>query len=147
MDTNASLQAELSAGLLLVSRHWQRLADHALSSYGVSGACTAPLLMIGRSGGGLRQVTLAHQLGMEGPSLVRLLDRLGALGLVRRECDVSDRRANQLWLTEKGQALARQLEDRLVELRGEVLGSLSTDEIGVALKLLDLLRDANDRLT
>ncbi|MEE7547961.1 MarR family transcriptional regulator [Xanthomonas sp. Kuri4-1] len=146
MDTTSSLQTRLSSGLLLASRQWQRLADQALSSYGVSGACTAPLLMIGRAGGGIRQVALAHQLGMEGPSLVRLLDKLCALELVRRESDVSDRRANQLWLTEHGQALARQLEARLVELRREVLGPLSEAEMHVVLKLWGLLADASERL-
>ena len=53
-------------------------ADSRLGSYGISTACTMPLLMIGRSGGGIRQVALAQQLGMEGPSLVRLLDKLCA---------------------------------------------------------------------
>lgn len=145
MDTPSSL-AQLSAGLLLASRQWQRLVDHALSEFGISGACTSPLLLIGRSGGGIRQVALAQQLGMEGPSLVRLLDRLGEQGLVRRESDASDRRANLLWLTDEGQALVGQLEARLVELRGEVLGSLSADEIDGTLKVWRLLAEAGERL-
>ncbi len=148
MDTTSpSLQAQLSAGLLLASRHWQRLADHALSSYDISGACAAPLLMVGRAGGGIRQVALAQQLGLEGPSLVRLLDKLCAQELVRREADASDRRANLLWLTPQGEALAGQLEQRLVELRREVLGPLDEDEIRVVLKLWGLLSDANERLS
>lgn len=138
---------QLSSGLLLASRQWQRLADAALSRFGISGACTAPLLLIGRSGGGIRQVALAQQLGMEGPSLVRLLDRLGEQGLVRRECDASDRRANQLWLTEAGQALVGQLEARLVELRQEVFGTLSPAEIQAVLKLWRLLGESSERLT
>ena len=59
---------QLSSGLLYAGRQWQRLADSRLGSYGISTACTMPLLMIGRSGGGIRQVALAQQLGMEGPS-------------------------------------------------------------------------------
>jgi MarR family transcriptional regulator, transcriptional regulator for hemolysin len=145
MDTPASL-ARLSSGLLLASRQWQRLVDTALSEYGISGACTSPLLLIGRSGGGIRQVALAQQLGMEGPSLVRLLDRLGEQGLVRRESDSSDRRANLLWLTDEGQALVGRLEARLVELRGDVFGALSAAEIQANLKLWHLLSEAGDRL-
>ncbi len=145
MDKTPSL-TQLSSGLLLASRRWQRLADSALSSFGISSACTVPLLTIGRAGGGIRQVALAQQLGMEGPSLVRLLDRLSALGLVRRESDASDRRANLLWLSEEGQALVGQLEARLVELRGEVLGQLSEDEVNAVLKLWRLLAEASDRL-
>lgn len=145
MDT-ASPLARLSGGLLLASRQWQRLVDVALERFGISGACTAPLLLIGRSGGGIRQVALAQRLGMEGPSLVRLLDRLGEQGLVRREADAHDRRANLLWLTEAGQALVGQLEARLVELRQEVFGTLAAGEIETVLKLWRLLGDAGDRL-
>jgi MarR family transcriptional regulator for hemolysin len=146
MDQPLSPLVQLSAGLLPAARLWQRVADAALSSHGLSAACTAPLLLIGRSGGGIRQVTLAQQLGVESPSLVRLLDRLGTLGLIRRECDSSDRRANQLWLTEDGQALVQQLEQRLAALRQDVLGTLSEDEIAAVLKLWRLLAEANARL-
>ena len=146
MDTLAPL-TQLSGGLLLASRQWQRLVDVALDRFGISGACTAPLLLIGRSGGGIRQVALAQRLGMEGPSLVRLLDRLGEQKLVRRECDSSDRRANQLWLTEAGKTLVGQLEARLVELRREVFGALSPTEVQAALKLWRLLGEASEKLT
>ena len=91
-------------------------------------------------------MALAQQLGMEGPSLVRLLDKLCAQALVRREADSSDRRANQLWLTEAGQALVGQIEARLVALRAEVFGALSDAEVEVVLKLWGLIAEANARL-
>ena len=146
MTTYLPPRAQLSAGLLVASRQWQRLADQAFGEFGLSSACTGPLLMIGRSGGGIRQVALAQQLGMEGPSLVRLLDKLCAQALVRREADSSDRRANQLWLTEAGKALVGQIEARLVALRAEVFGALSDAEVEVVLKLWGLIAEANARL-
>ncbi|MEA9656162.1 MarR family transcriptional regulator [Xanthomonas campestris pv. raphani] len=146
MTTYLPPRAQLSAGLLVASRQWQRLADQAFGEFGLSSACTGPLLMIGRSGGGIRQVALAQQLGMEGPSLVRLLDKLCAQALVRREADSNDRRANQLWLTEAGQALVGQIEARLVALRAEVFGALSDAEVEVVLKLWGLIAEANARL-
>ena len=106
-----------------------------------------PLLMIGRSGGGIRQVALAQQLGMEGPSLVRLLDKLCASDLVRRESDASDRRANLLWLTDAGHALVSELEDQLIGLRQDVFGELSMDELHAVLKAWRLLAEAADRIT
>ncbi len=147
LDERTRLQMQLSSGLLYAGRQWQRLADSRLGSYGISTATTMPLLMIGRAGGGIRQVTLAHQLGMEGPSLVRLLDKLAASGLVRRECDASDRRANLLWLTEEGQALVSTLESQLIDLRQDVFGELSLEELQAVLKAWALLAEAADRIT
>lgn len=143
---NTRLLAELSSGLVTASRQWQRLVDAALAHFGISAACASPLLVIARSGGGIRQVALAQQLGMEGPSLVRLLDRLGEQGLVRRESDSHDRRANQLWLTAAGQTLVGQLQQRLIELRAQVFGTLTPAEIEALLKAWQLLNQANARL-
>ncbi|WP_115045779.1 MarR family winged helix-turn-helix transcriptional regulator [Xanthomonas arboricola] len=141
-----SARAQLSSGLLVAARQWQRLADQAFADFGLSSACTGPLLMVGRSGGGIRQVALAQQLGMEGPSLVRLLDKLAAQGLVRREADSSDRRANQLWLTDAGQALVGRIEVRLDALRAEVFGTLSEAQVQVVLTLWEQIAQAHARL-
>ncbi|MCC4605864.1 MarR family transcriptional regulator [Xanthomonas campestris pv. badrii] len=145
-NTLLSSRAQLSSGLLVAARQWQRLADQAFESFGLSSACTGPLLMVGRSGGGIRQVALAQQLGMEGPSLVRLLDKLAAQGLVRREADSSDRRANQLWLTDEGRALVVQIEARLDALRTEVFGTLSEAQVQVVLTLWEQIAQAYARL-
>ncbi|APO95744.1 MarR family winged helix-turn-helix transcriptional regulator [Xanthomonas vesicatoria] len=145
--TLLSPRAQLSSGLLVAARQWQRLADQAFAEFGLSSACTGPLLMVGRSGGGIRQVALAQQLGMEGPSLVRLLDKLAAQGLVRREADSSDRRANQLWLTDEGQALVGRIEVRLDALRGEVFGTLGDADVQVVLTLWEQIAQAHARLS
>ncbi|MFO3705947.1 MarR family winged helix-turn-helix transcriptional regulator [Xanthomonas codiaei] len=145
-DTLLAPRARLSSGLLVAARQWQRLADQAFDEFGLSSACTGPLLMVGRSGGGIRQVALAQQLGMEGPSLVRLLDKLAAQGLVRREADSSDRRANQLWLTDEGQALVGRIEARLDALRTEVFGTLSEAQVQVVLRLWEQIAQAYARL-
>ncbi|OOX22867.1 MarR family winged helix-turn-helix transcriptional regulator [Xanthomonas axonopodis] len=147
MKTALSPRAQLSSGLLVAARQWQRLADQAFSEFDLSSACTGPLLIIGRSGGGIRQVALAQQLGMEGPSLVRLLDKLAAQGLLRREADSSDRRANQLWLTDAGQALVGQIEIRLDALRAQVFGALSDADVQVVLTLWEQIAQAHARLS
>lgn len=144
LDQRTRLQMQLSSGLLCAGRQWQRLADKRLQDCGITAACAMPLLMIQRAGGGIRQVTLARQLGMEGPSLVRLLDKLSDSGLVRRENDPDDRRAKQLWLTEQGQDLVGELENHLIGLREEIFGALSSDELATVLKLWQLLADAAD---
>lgn len=142
MDERQQLYFQLTNGLLPSARQWQRLVQERLGHHGISSACIGPFLSIGRSNGGLHQVMLAQQLGIEGPSLVRLLDKLAAAGLVRRECDANDRRANQLWLTEAGRRLHRKLEQGLIELRTEVLADLSEAELRAVLKLYRLIDQA-----
>ena len=43
MTTYLPPRAQLSAGLLVASRQWQRLADQAFGEFGLSSACTGPL--------------------------------------------------------------------------------------------------------
>ena len=57
---------------------------------------------------GVSQRHLAEQIGIEGPTLVRHIDRLVEEGLVRRARDQADRRVSRVELTDEGRAhLAR----------------------------------------
>ncbi|WP_309735224.1 MarR family transcriptional regulator [Pseudoxanthomonas sp. SORGH_AS_0997] len=132
----------MSSGLMQAGRQWQKVVDAALAGHGLSNAMTTPLLMIGRAGGGVRQIELAQLIGVEGPSLVRILDKLAAAGLVRRENDVSDRRANKLWLTEAGEAIRQQLETQLNALRKKTFGDMSDAEMEAVLKLYRIVESA-----
>ena len=144
--TDSQLMATTSA-LMVLSRAYRGAADKALADYGLSQATAWPVILAGRLGDGVRQGALAEALGVEGPSLVRLLDKLCSSGLVRRECDVNDRRANLLWLTDAGHALVSELEDQLIGLRQDVFGELSMDELHAVLKAWRLLAEAADRIT
>jgi MarR family transcriptional regulator for hemolysin len=53
---------------------------------------------------GVSQRHLAEQLGIEGPTLVRHVDRLAEEGLVRRVRDERDRRISRVELTPAGEA-------------------------------------------
>ncbi|MEG0636265.1 MAG: MarR family transcriptional regulator, partial [Pseudomonas sp.] len=70
------LRLQVSSGMVVAARHWRRICHAALTSYGISEACAAPLLMIVRLGDGVHQVAVAQAAGLESPSLVRLLDQL-----------------------------------------------------------------------
>ena len=84
-------------------------------------------------------MTLAGYVGIKDTSIVRLLDELGAKGLIERRNDPDDRRANLVWLTERGEELADQLETALSELRCRVLGDLSDAEVAATLKVFEAL--------
>lgn len=90
----------------------------------------------------MRQVELAEYVGLEGASLVRLLDQLCAAGLVLREVDISDRRANALRLTQAGEALAEKLEIELSQLRAKVFASIPREDFEAVLRVFEALSSA-----
>lgn len=136
------LHRQLATLALATSRRFQRMLDVRLGDFDVTSSTVVPMLLVGRSGGGINQVTLAEQIGVTGPSLVRTLDKLVELGLVRRESDPADRRAKTLWLTDAGEALAVQMEARMVDMRREILAGVSEDDVRAALRVHEALNAA-----
>jgi MarR family transcriptional regulator for hemolysin len=108
MTINAS--SDFGFELAVASRRWRKRLDEALAEFGLTDATWRPLLHLGRLGDGARQNDLARSLGIEGPSLVRLLDRLEAAALIERREDAADRRAKTLHLTAEGRALLGRLQ-------------------------------------
>jgi MarR family transcriptional regulator for hemolysin len=132
-----ALRRAISSTLVTASRKWRRTCHGVLSAYNVSEACATPLLMAARLGEAVRQVTLADLVGIEGPSLVRLLDQLCAAGLVRRDEDPDDRRAKIISLTEEGRAVTAAMEEKLVSLRAQALNGISRADLEATLRVLD----------
>ncbi|MCB4770144.1 MarR family transcriptional regulator [Ancylobacter sp. Lp-2] len=145
MNEINTLRRTLTAQLLQAGRQWRRIAERELGALGISEACAAPLLWTGRLGGGVRQVTLAAYVGIEGPSLVRLLDQLAASDLIERRDDPTDRRAKTIWLTEAGEELASRIEDVLVDVRGQVLTGIDPSDLEAALRVLKAFDDVAAR--
>ncbi|WPN49840.1 MULTISPECIES: MarR family winged helix-turn-helix transcriptional regulator [unclassified Pseudomonas] len=126
----------ISSSMVVAARHWRKICQTTLANHGISEACAVPLLMIGRLGEGVRQVTVAHAAGMESPSLVRLLDQLCHGGYVCRTEDAQDRRAKCLSLTETGRELVQTVEIELVRLRHVVLDGIDPSDLEATLRVL-----------
>ncbi|WP_339547985.1 MarR family winged helix-turn-helix transcriptional regulator [Pseudomonas sp. RA_35y_Pfl2_P32] len=126
----------ISSAMVVAARHWRKICQTTLVNVGISEACAVPLLMIGRLGEGVRQVTVAQAAGMESPSLVRLLDQLCQAGYVCRTEDAHDRRAKCLSLTDSGRELVQAVEVELVRLRREVLEGIDPADLETALRVI-----------
>ena len=105
MPTIDVLRQSVSSALVIASRQWRRTSHGVIAAYNVSEACATPLLIAARLDAPVRQVALAELTGIEGPSLVRLLDQLCAANLVRRDEDPDDRRAKIISLTDVGRSV------------------------------------------
>ncbi len=134
-----SRRAAITSSLLQAGSIWKRMAEKALAEDGISASRANLLILVSRSGGGVRQVQLAESLGLASQSLVRLLDELTASGHIERRDDPADRRAKTIWLTREGQELADRIELVVTSLREKVLRNIDNADIEAAYRVLDAI--------
>ena len=139
------IQAELGLLVARLARVWRRRADQALRAHGLSEATAHPLLILSRSGTCVRQGVLADEMGLEGPSVVRLIDLLAAEGLVERREDPPDRRAKMLHLTALGEAKADEIKRVMRRVRAELMKGVSADELAITFDVLRRIEQSADR--
>lgn len=95
------LQREILFELSDVARSMRTYIDQCAREHGMTRAQWAALVRLERQEG-MSQAELAESLEIQPISLVRLVDRLCEQGVVERQPHPRDRRANRLYLTEKG---------------------------------------------
>ncbi|MHC2280846.1 MarR family transcriptional regulator for hemolysin [Bradyrhizobium diazoefficiens] len=134
--SQAHIHAEIGRLITRLGRMWRRESDQALFDHGLSYATAIPLLLLSRQGENVRQGVLADELGIEGPSLVRLIDLLQAEGLVERREDPTDRRAKTLHLTKAGEAKVEETNRVLRRVRASLLKDIGADELAITFETL-----------
>ncbi len=82
------------------------------------------------------QKDLASLVGIDGPTMVGVLDRLVEAGLVERRVAAHDRRANTVHLTGGGRAILRVADTEIGKLRDVLLEGLSDAELRAAIAVL-----------
>lgn len=125
--------------LSVQTRRWRQVLDTKIRASGLTDATWRPLLHLSLLGDGIRQKDLAASLGIEGPSIVRLLDTLLGKGLIQRTEDATDRRAKLLFLTPEGQRLVERIQATVWSLEQKLLGSFSDGEVSLMAKLVERL--------
>lgn len=118
-----------SLGFLLAdaARLVRRSFDARARSIGVTGPQWRVLTALKRDEG-IHQSRLADLIEVEPISLCRMVDRLQEAGLVERRPSPNDRRAWQLYLTEKARDLVAQLRDPAYATLTEALDGLTESD-------------------
>ncbi len=130
---------------LLPRNYWllRNVIDERMEPMGLSSAQWRPLLLLDSAASPMTQVQIARALGLESPTVVRLLDRLVEKGWVTRRNCPGDRRAYHVELTDSARALCADIEQVLTELRASVLADFSRADL---LQAVDLMVRIQDRL-
>lgn len=137
--SRSELKRALAQKVPQVARNWRHLADDVLAELRISNSAGWCLVHLDRMDPDVRQADLAEELGITQPSLVRTLHQLEGMGLVERVQNPEDKRSNRVALTAAGQALAQRIEQRLSELRRELLDGVPDAAIEIVVNLMELL--------
>lgn len=121
----------------LLARRWRRALDIRLADAGLTDATWVPLIHLHQTGGGLTQKELAALVGIDGSSLVRLLDILCRQGLAERRVDERDSRARLVHLTTQGEKRVAEIRQELAKGEQEMLADLSDEDIATILRSFD----------
>lgn len=122
------MQWSFGSLVIRVGQLWRRTMGQALADHGMSQATALPLIVLLRQEQEIRQIALAEAMGIEGPSLVPLLDALENDGLVERLCDPEDRRAKLVRLTPIGRVKAEEVEVVVNAVRNRIFRSITPED-------------------
>ena len=123
------------------ARIWRQKVNERLRPLGLSQGSWRVLWFLAQAPEGLVQGELAERMGIEGPTLVRLLDLLAREGLVERQTPHQDRRRRLVGLTEKAGPIVLEVKKIIGDLRGEIMDAMPEDELRDGLAFLQRIQE------
>ena len=136
----SDLEERFSDALHSTSRSWRQAVDRRLKYLGVSQASWMTIAIAARARSPFSQSELADKLGVEGATMVAMIDRLVKAGLVLREASTTDRRVKRVVLTPAGLKIYDKVKAEAVALRKELLSDTDPKKLLMATELLEGLQ-------
>ena len=133
-----------AAGLnLMLAAAWlERRTEQALDAHGLTLPQYNVLRILRGAGeGGHARCDIAERMIDAAPDVTRILDRLEAVGLVRRGPGRADRRASVAWITPKGLRELTAAEPALQAVAAELAERLPGGKLAELSRLLEALYD------
>ena len=132
---------ELVVGLLRTADLVRRAVDRVLAPYDITPQQYNVLRILRGAGEeGLPTLEIGGRMLEQAPGITRLLDRLEAKGMVRRERCPQDRRQVLCWLTPPGLSMVEQLDEPIDTADREAVAMLCTEDQEQLLNLLAAIR-------
>lgn len=131
----------MSLGFLIndVARLFRRNFNRQVQQLGLTQSQWQILAHLSRNEG-MRQIQLAETLELQPISVARLIDRMQTAGWVERKPDPNDRRAFQLYLTEKATPILEQMRKHSAQIHTEALENISAEQEQNILQLLTRIK-------
>lgn len=132
-----------------ISREMRSLFDSRFKAHGVSNARWIVLWALQEIGEPASQKRLANLVGIESPTMVRMLDRLEEDGFVRRIPSEQDRRVKLVELCDKSAPILEEMYATCSELEDELFSEISEEDLvythTVLLRIRDRVFDLNGK--
>ncbi|WP_428428111.1 MarR family winged helix-turn-helix transcriptional regulator [Pararhizobium sp.] len=135
---NSAVNRELFDALASVNRKLRALFDARVKERGLTLSRAKALFALSKRDG-LNQRELADELGIETPTIVRLLDGMEKQGFIERRVEATDRRAKQIHMTDRGRDIAGEIDKLACEIREQVLGGVDNKDKAIALQVVSLM--------
>ena len=141
------LKLRFTRRVIFLARVWRNRMNEALRRDGQSYARWSALIWAHLLGGRANHRELAERIGVELPTLIRLLNRMEAEGLVERcALEGGQARAKTVRLTASGRQVLAELNDITERTRTAFLEDVDQDKLEASMSLFDDLlgKEARD---
>ena len=135
-----SMEEQFAESVHMLAHAWRTELDRRLRPLGFSHSRWLLLLHLSRHDGCTHQ-QLAQHMGIEAPTLVKLVDHLEKEGLLRRCVSETDRRVKHLHLSDAGKQVVVDIRINAAELRKDILSDISKEELEVTYAVLQRIRE------
>jgi len=138
-----SLEQEAHLSILRTAAALDHALAEALKPHGVTPTQYNVLRILRGAGDkGLCRNDVSERMVARVPDATRLLDRMEAAGMIRRERGTEDRRFVTTHITDQGLRLLEELEGPVQELHRKHLGHLGEEDLAALVALMDRVREA-----
>jgi MarR family transcriptional regulator for hemolysin len=132
--------------VVVAARRWRKLANDRVKSLGQTMARWETLYLVAYSEEELNQGELARLIGVQGPTMVRMLDSLAREGLIERQQSDRDLRVTINRITDQGRLAISSIMGITNQVRSQVLAGIDPEELAVAVKVLTQFTRRVDQL-
>lgn len=137
----------ITRALVVAARRWRKLANDRIKALGQTMARWETLYLVAYSDAELNQTELARLIGVEGPTMIRMLDSLAREGLIERQQSHEDLRVTINRITDKGRQVITEIMGVTNALRREVLEGVDLEELKIANRVLSGILRRLEQLT
>lgn len=132
---------ELGLVLFGTARAWRTKLDQRLRPLGLSQGKWRTLIHLSLGGDKLTQKEIAERMGIEGPTLAGLLDRLQQDGWIERRSSPQDRRCKIVHLQRRSKSVLDKIFNAAHDLREELVEDIPQDDLENCIRVLRQIRE------